>query len=208
MSTELTQYKLAKILPHNHEIADWVDALNANLSMYQIDTEQRIASFLAQCSHESAEFTHLHENLNYGAAGLMATWPSRFPTRAIADAVERQPIKIANIVYANRMGNGDVESGDGWKYRGRGIIQITRHDNYKACSQFLFQDDRLLTQPDYLETKEGAVKSACWYWTANNLNSYADVGDIKTMTRRINGGYTGLAERTANYTNALTILQG
>jgi len=186
---------------------DWCDILNDLLPKYNIDSPQRIAAFIAQCSHESAHFTRLVENLNYSAKGLIMTWPKRFTTTDQVNKYARQPEKIANYVYANRLGNGDESSGDGWKYRGRGIIQLTGKYNYqKFAEQISMNTQNLDDVCEYLETKQGAAEAACLFWTNKNLNSYADVDDIRGMTKIINGGQLGLAEREENYKRALTIL--
>jgi putative chitinase len=171
------------------------------LEKYEINTPKRVAAFKAQCHHESQGSTRKVENLNYSAQGLMNTWPSRFNTQKLADEYARQPEKIANKVYANRMGNGDEASGDGWKYRGRGFIQITGKDNYQAFSRCkgISLDDAV----KYLETDEGALESACWYWQTRGLNGLADTGDIRGITKRINGGTIGIKERTELYNKYL-----
>jgi putative chitinase len=184
--------------------ADWCDVLNVLLPIYGIDSPQRIASFIAQCSHESGHFEKLIENLNYGAKGLVMTWPKRFTSPELANKYARQPEMIANYVYANRLGNGDELSGDGWKYRGRGLIQLTGKYNYQKFADTVGMDLEQVTR--YLETKQGAAEAACLFWKNNKLNSYADVGDIRGMTKVINGGYIGLPEREENYRKALNIL--
>jgi len=184
--------------------ADWCDVLNVLMPKYGIDSPQRIAAFIAQCSHESGHFEKLIENLNYSAKGLVMTWPKRFTTPELANKYARQPEMIANFVYANRLGNGDESSGDGWKYRGRGLIQLTGKYNYQAFANSIGMN--LEDVVGHLETKQGAVEAACFFWTNNKLNSYADVGDIKGMTKVINGGYIGLPEREENYKKALNIL--
>jgi len=183
---------------------DWCQVLNDLLPKYDIDSPQRIASFIAQCSHESGHFEKLIENLNYGITGLVSTWPKRFTTKEQANKYTRQPEMIANYVYANRLGNGDEFSGDGWKYRGRGLIQLTGKYNYQKFADTVGMT--LDEVPRYLETKQGAAEAACLFWKNNKLNSYADVGDIKGMTKVINGGYNGLPEREENYRKALNIL--
>lgn len=183
---------------------DWCDILNDLLPKYDIDSPQRIASFIAQCSHESGHFQKLVENLNYGITGLVKTWPKRFTTPEQANKYARQPEMIANYVYANRLGNGDESSGDGWKYRGRGLIQLTGKYNYQKFADTVEMDLEQVTR--YLETKQGAAEAACLFWKNNKLNSYADVGDIRGMTKVINGGYIGLPEREENYRKALNIL--
>ena len=183
---------------------DWCDVLNVLMPKYDIDSPQRIAAFIAQCSHESGHFEKLVENLNYGAKGLVMTWPKRFTTPELANKYARQPEMIANFVYANRLGNGDESSGDGWKYRGRGLIQLTGKYNYQSFANSI--EMNLEDVIGHLETKQGAAEAACFFWTNNKLNSYADVGDIKGMTKVINGGYIGLPEREENYKKALNIL--
>lgn len=204
---EFTKEDLGKILTNNQEVDAWFDVLDAVLPKFAINTLPRVAAFLAQCGHESNNFTILQENLNYSAERLRAVFPRYFPTVAAAEPYNRQPEKIGNKIYGGRMGNGDEASGDGYKFRGRGILQVTGHDNYKACSLSLFGDERLVDDPSYLQTKEGAVQSACWFWNTRNLNALADADDIKEMTRKINGGYLGLDDRMARYEHAVSVLQ-
>lgn len=164
-----------------------------------------MAAFLAQIAHESGGFNFVQEGLNYSAQGLMKTWPRRFPTLASARPYARNPEKIANKVYANRMGNGPESSGDGFKFRGRGLIQLTGRDNY---TRFARSIGRTLDQTvAYLETPEGAVASAAWFWDINKLNVYADKDDFVGLTRRINGGTIGLADRKHHYDIALKALR-
>ena len=169
-----------------------------------IDTPLRLAAFLAQIGHESGQLRLLVENLNYSAEALLRVFPRHFDA-AQAAAYARQPERIAARVYANRMGNGDEASGDGWRYRGRGLIQITGHDNYAACGTALGLD--LIAQPELLEQPGPAARSAGWYWHRNGLNRPADARDITTITRRINGGLTGLDDRKAHYARARTALE-
>lgn len=201
---EITQEQLAQIIPKNSYQDQWREALNTVLPRYQIDTPQRVAAFVAQCGHESAGFTALRENLNYGAPGLMSTFKKYFPTQELANSYARQPERIANRVYADRMGNGNEASGDGWRYCGRGLIQLTGKNNYTAFANSI--DMPIEEVPAYLETFEGAVESACWFWNTNRLNQHADSGDLDTMTRRINGGMHGIEDRRARYDNALRVL--
>jgi putative chitinase len=204
---EFTLDHAAEILKHNDQIEHWYVALTDNLPEFDICSRERVAMFLAQTGHESANFTILHENLNYRAESLIRTWPTRFNT-GNAGFYEHNQEKIANKVYCNRMGNGDEASGDGWKYRGRGPIQITGKDNYRACSMAVFNDERLLETPELLENDmDVAVKSACWFWNSRHLNEIADEGNVKEVTHRINGGYVGLDDRAARYTVAMTVLQ-
>lgn len=202
-----TQDKLAQILHNNHEIPAWFAALSTVLPKYNIITVEQVAEFFAQTAHESSNYTVLLENLNYSAAGLSKTFPNRFPTVTSALSIARQPEKIANSIYANRLGNGAPESGDGWRYRGRGIIQITGKANYQAASQFLFHDNRLVDNPDLALDKVTAVEIACWFWTTRHLNDLVDHANFREVTRRINGGYLGEDEREANYKEFLTILK-
>jgi len=200
--TELTREQLAQIIPGNPYIDHWFHALSQALPDYEINTPQRIAAFLAQCGHESGGFTAIKENLNYKAESLVRVWPRYFNAGNANDYAHNQE-KIANRAYANRMGNGPEESGDGWKFCGRGLIQLTGRSNYQA-----FADSLQISIDDaseYLKTFEGCVQSACWFWEANNLNQYADSGDILTMTKRINGGVLGLDDRTARYQKALRV---
>lgn len=171
-----------------------VAELNAALSKYGISASDEICHFMAQCAHESGGFKRMTENLNYSAEGLKATWPRRFPGD-IAESYARNPERIANRVYAGRMGNGDEQSGDGWKYRGRGIIQITGKDNYSALSKGLYGDDRLLSDPSPIEKPAGACMSAAWFWNRHALGVLAKRDDLTNITRTINGGLHGLEER-------------
>jgi len=203
---ELTKEQLKQILPKNPYIDQWFDALSQLLPEYEIDTPQRMAAFLAQCAHESGEFTALKENLNYKAATLRKIFPKYFPTDEIANQYASMPNKqqaIANKVYANRMGNGDEASGDGYRYCGRGLIQLTGKENYSWFAASLEIPVEEASQ--YLETFEGACQSACWFWETNNLNQWADKGDILTLTKRINGGTIGLEDRIKHYEHALHI---
>lgn len=185
----------------------WYDGLSDALPQYEIVTPERVAAFIAQCAHESGGFRMMEENLNYKAATLTKLWPKRYPP-GVAEQYAGKPQAIANKSYGGRMGNGDEDSGDGWKYRGRGILQLTGKDNYRACSKYLFSDDTLLDNPDILLDAYYATHSACWFWNANKLNQYADNGDFVTMTKRINGGTIGLDDRIKHYKHALEVLNG
>lgn len=170
------------------------------MDKFQVNTPLRLAHFLAQCGHESGGFKFIKENLNYGAAGLMGTFKKYFPTEALAKAYERQPDKIANKVYASRMGNGDEASGDGAKFKGRGYIQLTGKDNYKAFDATV--EDDILANPDLVATKYPLL-SASWFWSKNGLNALADKGatdaDVTAITKRVNGGTIGLADRIKHF---------
>ena len=203
---EITQQQLHEIIPNNSYVEHWCEALNKILPDYEIDTPQRVAAFLAQCAHESGGFTALKENLNYRAETLRKVFPKYFPDDATAQQYASQPNKqelIANRVYANRMGNGDEASGDGFRYCGRGLIQLTGKQNYTRFAESI--ETPVDQIPEFLATFEGAIQSACWFWETNNLNQYADSGDIVTMTKRINGGTIGLADRQAHYNHALEV---
>jgi len=199
----ITQEQLTQILLGNPYVEHWCEALNKILPDYDITTPQRCAAFLAQCAHESGGFTALHENLNYKAESLMRVWPSHFSTIEIASQYANQPERIANRAYAGRMGNGPEESGDGWKFCGRGLIQLTGRDNYQAFADSLQMD--VNDVPAYLQTFEGAIASACFFWENTNLNVCADAGDILLMTKKINGGTLGIEDRTARYQHALRV---
>jgi putative chitinase len=202
----LTEQKLSNILIGNKEISEWYRALINNLPTFEITTLNRIAAFLAQTAHESNNYKVLQENLNYSVDGLMKVFSKYFNSVNVG-MYAKNPEKIANRVYANRIGNGDELSGNGFLYRGRGILQITGKENYGKYSQTMFKDDRLVKNPDLLIQKDNAVKSACCFWKANGLNTFADNSDIITMTKRINGGTIGLQERQENYKKFLEILK-
>jgi putative chitinase len=206
---ELTKEQLKQLLPKNPYIDHWFHALSQLLPDYEINTPKRISAFMAQCAHESGSFTSLKENLNYKPASLRKLFGKYFPTDELAEEYCSKPNKqeaIASRIYANRMGNGPEESGDGYKYCGRGLIQLTGKSNYVA-----FADSLEITPEEaseYLATFEGAAQSACWFWETNNLNALADKGDILTMTKRINGGTIGLEDRIKHYEEALHIFGG
>lgn len=206
---ELTLQQLQQLLPKNPYVKQWHNALSQLLPDYEINTTQRVAAFIAQCAHESGNFTALKENLNYKAVTLRKIFPKYFPDDAIAQHYASLPNKqeaIANKVYANRMGNGPESSGDGYRYCGRGLIQLTGKDNYSWFAASLSIPVEEASQ--YLETFEGAAQSACWFWETNKLNQWADKGDIVTLTKRINGGTIGLDDRIKHYEHALHVLGG
>jgi putative chitinase len=200
----ITLEQLQQILPNNPYVEQWHEALTNLLPDYEINTPHRIAAFIAQCSHESGGFTTLKENLNYRAETLRKVFPKYF-TDSSAQQFAGQQEAIANRVYANRMGNGPEESGDGYRYCGRGLIQLTGKDNYQNFADSL--EMNIEEVPDYLGTFEGALQSACWFWENNNLNQLADSGDFVTMTKRINGGTIGLEDRIARYNHTLQVLK-
>jgi putative chitinase len=209
----------AKIKDHDK----WLQPIIEACAEFEINTPQRIAAFLAQTSHESGGYTMLTENLNYRAATLAACWPSRFaemgankkpkkdakgaliPTK-VALSIEKKPELIANLVYSSRMGNGPPQSGEGWKYRGRGAKQLTGKDNYKRCGDALGVD--LVGNPDLLLEPLYAARSAGWFWKTNNLSPLADAGNIKEMTKKINGGFIGLEARQSLYNKIMSAING
>jgi putative chitinase len=196
--------KLKRILPGCRDPESWAFELSVVLPSYDITTKERIASFLAQVGHESGDLNIVQENLNYSADGLRRVFSKYFPDDRTAARYARQPKWIASRVYANRMGNGGEQSQEGWKYRGRGLIQVTGKNNYTRCSDYLFGDDRLLEDPDLLLTQNNALLSACWFWDANKLNRFAN--DVLRTTRLVNGGTNGLKHRTEIYERAMNVL--
>lgn len=204
---EFTLDHLKQIVPGNPYIDHWYEALCAILPDYDINTKPRVAAFLAQCAHESGGFRAIKENLNYRPATLRKLFPKYFPTDALAEQYCARPNKqeaIANRIYANRMGNGPEESGDGFRYCGRGLIQLTGKSNYENYAMSL--EISVEEAGEHLTTFEGCVQSAAWFWEANNLNKWADAGDILTLTKRINGGTIGLDDRIKHYNHALHVL--
>ena len=199
-----TSEKLGQILTGNQYVENWYDALAKLLPEYEIHTLNRVAAFLAQTAHESGNYKALKENLNYKAESLCKVWPRYFPDMATAKAYEKQPEKIANRAYGNRMGFGDEASGVGFRYCGRGLIQLTGKQNYTAFAESISTPVEEI--PEFLSTFEGAVQSACWFWESNNLNQWADTGDMLTLTKRINGGTLGLDDRIKHYNHALHVL--
>ena len=203
---EFTEGQLQAFLGNNPNTDEWYLALCRFLPQYGIVTRLRVAAFLAQTYHESGGFRFLSENLNYRWESLRRVFPKYFPNDDIAKQYAHQPERIANRVYANRMGNRNEASGDGWRYRGQGLIQLTGFYN-----QNQFAEDTgipIADVPTYLGTYEGAVQSACWFWQRNNLNQWADEGNIVKMTQIINGGTNGLDDRINQYNRALNILGG
>lgn len=198
----ITAQQLLQILPNASRVAGvFVPVLNTAMSRYQIVGAKRIGAFIAQVGHESGHLTCLVENLNYSVDALRNTWPSRFDV-GLASATARKPEHIANIAYGNRMGN--TAPGDGWMFRGRGLIQITGKNNYRACGEALGLD--LVVQPELLEKPQHACMSAAWFWATNGLNTLADAGKFEAITVRINGGQNGAADRQALYARALKVL--
>ena len=182
----------------------WVDALNETFERFNIATPAQQASFIGQAAHESGNFKMLVENLNYRAETLMKVWPKRFPTLEFAKQYERDPKKIANSVYANRMGNRDEASGDGFRFRGRGLFQTTGHSGYYHAGQALGED--FVMNPDLVATPKYAALTAGFFWNTHKLNNFADVEDFKGMTKKINGGFIGLDDRVKHIRHALSVL--
>ena len=200
---DFTPEKLAQCVPHNKDPQALFQALEAVLPRYEINTMDRVAAFLAQCGHESADFNILQENLNYKAETLHRVWPRYFPDMATAEQYAHNQQAIANRAYSNRMGNGDESSGDGYKYRGRGAIQLTGHDNYKHFADSIgYSIDEAVA---YTETLQGAIESAAWFLHCHSLNKLADDRDITSMTKKINGGTLGLEERKAHMIRNLEV---
>lgn len=200
----ITVADLRAIFPDPRVDAErWTPALAGAMQEFGISTTMRAAAFLAQLGHESRGLTRFEENLHYSAQRLVQVWPKRF-TRALAEVYARQPERIANYVYANRNGNGNEASGDGWKYRGRGPIQLTFKDNYSDAGEALNQP--LVEQPDLALTPAIGARIAGWYWHSRNLNPLADAGNTVAITRAINGGTLGLEDRKALYDKALRVL--
>jgi len=204
----LTAVQLQEVMPQAREenIEKYLQPLNELMSEYDINTPMRQAQFLAQIAHESGSFKYCVENLNYSAKALRAVFGKYFKDDSSAEQHARKPEAIANIVYANRMGNGNTDSGDGWKFRGRGLIQLTGRDNYEQCGQGINQG--LVENPDHLsEHASAAVAAACWYWNSRKLNQDADQDDVKAITKKINGGYNGLEDRIEFLERAKKVLK-
>jgi putative chitinase len=206
----LTVDQLRAMIPTNKEISEWCDELNKALPKYEITTDKRIAGFISQCAHESMDFNALSENLNYREETLNKVFPRYFgPGKRNAAEYARNPEKIANYVYMDEFRGsklGNVQPGDGWRFRGRGLKQLTGRDNYTR-----FAKDYDMTAEEaavWVETKEGALASALWFWNTNKLNAIADTGNVAALTKRINGGDIGLADRQARYTRAMAALGG
>ena len=208
--TLLTVDQLRAMIPTNKEVEEWCEELNKALPKYDITTPQRIAAFTSQCAHESMDFNALSENLNYRQETLLKVFPRYFgPGKRNAAEYAKNPEKIANYVYMDEFRTsklGNTQPGDGWRFRGRGLKQLTGRDNY---TRFAKDYDMTAEQAaEWLETKEGALASALWFWNTNKLNAIADTADVAALTKKINGGNIGLADRQARYTKAMAALGG
>ena len=196
----VTKEQLSKL----HIGAEWVDALNETFQKWNINTPRQQAAFIGQCGHECGNFKVLQENLNYKSATLMRLWPKRFPTQEIANAYAGNPQKIANMVYASRMGNRDEQSGDGYRFRGRGCIQLTGSTNYYQAGKALGVD--FWADPDLVATPKYAALTAGWFWSTHNCNALSEAGDWVGLTKKINGGTIGLDDRVKHTNEALQVL--
>jgi putative chitinase len=194
----------AEQLQKLHIGVDWVDALNETFSRFNITTNNQKAMFIGQCGHECGNFRILEENLNYKAATLMRLWPRRFPTLEKANEYSGNAKKIANSVYSLRMGNRDETSGDGYRFRGRGCIQLTGHSNYFHAGKALGVD--FVMEPDLVATPKFAALTAGWFWSTHNCNAPADALDFTKVTKIINGGTIGLDDRIKHTQQALAVL--
>lgn len=183
---------------------EWVDALNETFTRFNIASATQQAAFIGQCGHECGNFRILEENLNYRADALMRLWPKRFPTLEIANACARNPRKIANLVYSGRMGNRDEASGDGWRFHGRGCIQLTGYANYFHAGQSLGVD--FVMNPEWVALPKYAALTAGWFWSTHNCNQLAEAKDWVGLTKKINGGTIGLDDRVAHTNQALAVL--
>lgn len=201
---EITLEQFKALFKTNKNPDEVVSALNGVFSDERFDTKEKVAMFLAQCGHESAEYTVFSENLNYSSDALLKLFGKYFESKEQANLYHRNPEKIACRIYANRMGNGSEESKEGWMFRGRGPIQITGKSNYKKASLFLYNDERLVTNPDLVANLGIGFKCAFWFWVNNNIFSLSK--DIVAATKKINGGTIGIEHRTKLYNEALTIL--
>ena len=184
--------------------AEWADPLNETFARFNINTPLLQAAFIGQCGHECGNFKILEENLNYRAATLMKLWPKRFPTQEIANEYSGKPSRIANKVYASRMGNRDESSGDGYRFRGRGCIQLTGSDNYHHAGSSLGVD--FWANPDLVATPKYAALTAGWFWDTHKCNDATQAQDWVKLTKIINGGIIGIEERLKHINQALSVL--
>ena len=202
------QLDMAVPMARYEDLVKYVDFLNEGMARFEINTPNRIAALIAQVAHESGDFRYTEENLNYSWSGLRKTWPGKFPTDELAQQYHRQPERIANLVYAGRYGNGSEAGGDGWKYRGRGLIQLTFHDNYVAYSRAI-SDPSITGAPSPVAQPRHAALSACWFWHSHGLNPLADAGDqagFNQISFKINGGWNGKEDRLENWAEARAVM--
>jgi putative chitinase len=207
---DFTKEHLAALIPGNTKVDEWYAALVDILPKYGIDTERRVAHFISQCAHESNNFRSLEENLNYGEDALTRVFPRYFGAgKRNAKEYARNPEKIANYVYMDEFRTakmGNINEGDGWRFRGRGLKQLTGRDNYTRFGKSVGMTAEQAA--DYVATEKGAIESACWFWDTNKLNTIADTDDVVRMTKKINGGDIGLADRQQRYTRAMQVFGG
>jgi putative chitinase len=204
----IDQLDMAVPAARYEDLVKYIDFLDEGMIQFEIHTPNRIAAFIAQLAHESGDFRRTEENLNYSWTALRKTWPGRFTSDAMAEPYHRQPERIANVVYAGRYGNGAEASGDGWRYRGRGLIQLTFHDNYTAYSQAIAEPS-ILSAPDQVAEPRHAALSACWFWQSHGLNPIADAGDqaaFNQISYKINGGWNGKEDRLENWAEARAVM--
>jgi len=209
MALGLKVEHLAKMITGNKNVDDWHEALMEVLPKYDITTKRRVAHFVSQCAHESNNFRSLTENLNYSEKALNAVFGRYFGSSPKRNAAEyaRNPEMIANYVYMDEFRKykmGNVNEGDGWLFRGRGLKQLTGRDNYTRFGRYIGMSAE--EAAEYVSTFSGAIESACWFWDTNNLNSIADTDDVTKMTRKINGGKIGLADRQERYAKCMAVL--
>lgn len=186
--------------------AAWIGPLEQAMAAFDITTDERMAAFLAQCAHESAELTQLEENMNYSAARLREVFPRHFPDEATANRFAWCPAEIASRVYAGRYGNGPEASRDGWLYRGRGPLGLTFRDNYRDASIAICGADTLLANPEFVAEPDFGAATAAWYWSSRGCNELADRGEFEAITRAINGGLNGFPDRVAHWHRAIEAL--
>ena len=204
---QITESQVRRIIPNvkSEDVKAFVASFNKYSDMFGINTKLRVAGYLAQVFHESGNLRNKSENLNYSAEGLMKTWPKRFNEEK-AKKYANKPNEIANCVYADRMGNGDEASGDGWRYRGRGLIMVTGKANYQKYADSDFCVGDLMSHPEWLSQYPGCQKSAMFFWYSNNLNRFADNDDIRGLSKAVNGGNNGLSNRMYLYRQAKKVL--
>ena len=202
----ITQDQLKQCMPACKEPEMWTNLMNIHFPAHGINSTEQIARFIAQCGHESGDFNTLQENLNYSGERLLIVFPKYFKNLSEVELAKysRQPEKIANRVYASRMGNGNEQSGDGWKFKGRGLIQTTGRENYTKCSQFLFRDDSLVKNSELVAQPENALLSAIWFWKSNKLET---IESYENLTKRINGGTHGIEDRIGRLSRAQRVLK-